>query len=83
MERDVSVGCQDTHLFPVPAIQVAPVTILPDRAVNTASQELVQAHSTKFPTKRIVMRYEELWEIKWAANVPRKYKLRETIHAVR
>ena len=40
--------------------QVAPVVNFPDPAVNTASQELVQAHASAFVNERIIMQVRGL-----------------------
>ena len=48
-------GAQGQEAFKDQRPRVAPVTTFPDQAVNDASRRIVDAHSTSFPTERILM----------------------------
>lgn len=48
-------GAQGQEAFKDQRPRVTPVTTFPDQAVNDASRRLVDAHSTSFPTERILM----------------------------
>ena len=48
-------GAQGQEAFKDQRPRVAAVSTFPDQAVNDASRRLVDAHSTSFPTERILM----------------------------